>query len=64
MFSECGYPQSHESYLDDVRDWLVRGDGNTRAVVLVGWRPSQTTITIREHLELYRLDKNDMPSLR
>ena len=64
MFSECGYPQSHESHLDDVRDWLVRGDGNTRVVVLVDWRASQTTMTVRGHLELYRLDKNRIPSLR
>lgn len=61
---ECGYSQSLNSLLDDAIHWLVGSPGATRAVILVDWRPSRETMTIRGDVALYTLDRDGMPRLR
>lgn len=64
MVFECGYSQSFDSLLDDAVHWLVGSGGGTRAVVLVDWRPSRTTMTIRGDVALYTLGRDGTPRLR
>ena len=64
MVFECGYSQSFDRLLDDATHWLVGSDGETRAVVLVDWRPSQTTMTIRGDVAFYTVGRDGMPRLR
>ncbi|OJJ85651.1 uncharacterized protein ASPGLDRAFT_34425 [Aspergillus glaucus CBS 516.65] len=57
---ECGFPESHDILQDDMIDWLMGGGGAVQAVVLVKWKPCQTTMTVRGDVELYTRDTNEV----
>lgn len=61
---ECGFPESHDILQDDMIDWLMGGGGAVQAVVLVKWKPCQTTMTVRGDVELYTRDTNEVLCLQ
>ncbi|GAM40973.1 hypothetical protein TCE0_041r13735 [Talaromyces pinophilus] len=60
---ETGWSESLARLRDDMNLWLV-GSSETNIVIILKWRRVANTIQVKGDLEVYRRDRNGIPSLQ
>jgi hypothetical protein len=61
---ESGWSESLIRLQDDMDLWLVGGQGQVKATIILNWRLDTNTNTVRGGVQLYTLDRNGMPHLQ
>ena len=59
---ESGWSEGIRDLHNDMREWLVGGNGRLKAVIILKWSKVQTK-HVRSFAELYMLDGKEMPRL-
>lgn len=61
---ESGWSQSFPRLEEDINLWLVGGQGQVKATIILNWQRVRNTNTVRGRAILYKLDRNGMPCLQ
>ena len=61
---ESGWSESLSRLRQDMNLWLVGGQGQVRATIILKWQLVTNTNTVQGDVELYTLDRNGMPYLQ
>ncbi|KAJ9191511.1 hypothetical protein DTO164E3_6896 [Paecilomyces variotii] len=61
---ESGWSESFPRLEEDMNLWLVGGQGQVKATIILNWRRVRNTDTVRGNVLLYTLDRNNMPRLQ
>ncbi|KAL1851144.1 hypothetical protein Plec18167_001914 [Paecilomyces lecythidis] len=64
LVMESGWSESLSRHQDDVNLWLVGGQGEVKATIILNWQRVTNTDTVKGSVYLYTLDRDGIPRLK